>query len=99
MLTPRQERFLDAYRQRPEVAQAARLSGVHRGTIYRWQADSAFAEALMAAADDFFRRHREKVLVEEAARAEWRRERERARRPMRCHYLSLARAAKGRKAR
>jgi hypothetical protein len=99
MSSPRQERFLDAYRQRPEVARAARHAGVHRGTIYRWQADPAFAKALQAATDDFFRTHRQRVLGEEAARAEWRRERERARRSMRCHNLSLARAAKCRKGR
>lgn len=29
----RQRRFLDAYRQRPTIAPAARLAGVHRATV------------------------------------------------------------------
>jgi hypothetical protein len=87
----RQRRFLDAYRQRPNIAPAARLAGVHRATIYRWLADAAFADALRAAAEAFFREHRAKVQAEETARQRWREERERARRPMRCYYLALAR--------
>src|SRR5262245_13558558 len=90
----RQRRFLDAYRQRPTIAPAARLAGVHRATVYRWLADPAFADALRAAAEVFFREHRAKVIAEEAVRQRWRAERERERRPMRCHYLELARAAK-----
>ena len=50
----RQRRFLDAYRQRPTIAPAARLAGVHRATVYRWLADAAFADALRAAAEVFF---------------------------------------------
>ena len=72
---------------------------MNRTSVYRWLADAAFAAAWTAALDDFFRAHRAKVLAAEAARAAWRAGRERARRPMRCHYLALARAAKRRKAR
>lgn len=93
----RQQRFLEAYRQRPTIAPAARLAGVHRATVYRWLADDAgFAAAMRAAAEVFFQSHRLKVLAEEAARQRWRNERERERRPMRCYYLALARAAKRR---
>ena len=90
----RQRRFLDAYRQRPNIAPAARLAGVHRATVYRWLADAAFAEALRAAFEVFYQENRAKVLAEEAARQRWRDERERERRPMRCYYLARARAAK-----
>lgn len=93
----RRRRFLDAYRQRPTIAPAARLAGVHRATVYRWlAADAGFAAALRAAYEVFFQENRAKRLVEEAARQRWRDERERARRPIRCHYLALARAAKRR---
>jgi hypothetical protein len=90
----RRRRFLDAYRQHPTIAPAARLAGVHRATVYRWLADAAFADAMRAAAEAFFREHRKKVLAEGAARQRWRAERERERRPMRCHHLAHARAAK-----
>lgn len=92
----RQRRFLDAYSQRPAIAPAARLAGVHRATVHRWLADPAFADALRAAYEVFFQENRAKMLAEEAARQQWREERERARRPMRCHYLALARTAKRR---
>ena len=90
----RQRRFLDAYRQRPTIAPAARLAGVHRATVYRWLADPAFADALRAAYEVFFQENRAKLLAEEVARQRWRDERERERRPMRCYYLARARAAK-----
>jgi hypothetical protein len=96
MLTSKQRRFLAACREEPTVARAARLAGVNRTSVYRWLADPAFAAARQSALDDFFRSHRERVLADKAARDEWRRERERARRPMRCHYLAMARAAKRR---
>ncbi len=92
----RQRRFLAAYRDHPTVAFAARLAGVHRATVYRWLADPTFAEALRAAEEANYRENRAKVLAENAARQQWLDERERARRPMRCHYLALARAAKRR---
>lgn len=76
------------------IAPAARLAGVSRGTIYRWLANAAFAEALRTAADVFFQEHRAKVLAEEAARQRWRDERERERRPMRCYFMARAREAK-----
>lgn len=88
--------FLESYRERPTVSFAARLAGVHRATVYRWLADPAFAAAVRAADEAHFRENRAKVLAEDAARQQWRDERERARRPMRCHYLALARAAKRR---
>jgi len=91
-----QRRFLDAYRQRPTIAPAARLAGVHRATVYRWLADAAFAADMRAAAEAFYREHRAKALTEEAARQCWREARERERRPMRCYYLARARAAKRR---
>ena len=90
----RQRRFLDAYRQHPTIAPAARLAGVHRATVYRWLADPAFADALRDAYEVFFQENRAKLLVEEAARQRWRDERERERRPMRCYFLARARAAK-----
>ena len=89
--TERRRRFLDAYRQRPAVAPAARLAGVHRATVYRWLADAAFAAAVREAVEAFFAAHRAKVLAQDAARQRWRDERERARRPMRRYYLSRAR--------
>ncbi len=92
----RQRRFLDAYRQNPAVAPAVRLAGVHRATVYRWLTDPAFAAALRATAEAFFQEHRAKVLAEAAARKRWRDERERERRPLRCHYLAPARAAQRR---
>jgi hypothetical protein len=89
-------RFFAATREGPVVARAARLAGVHRATVYRWLADPAFADALRAAAEDFFREQRAKVVAGEAARRAWRAERERDRRPMRCLNLAKARAAKRR---
>lgn len=92
----RQRRFLDTCGQRPSIAPAARLAGVHRATVYRWLADTGFAGAMRAAGDVYFQEHRAKVLSHEQERQRWGAERERARRPMRCHYLALARAAKTR---
>src|SRR5579871_6666629 len=84
----RRRRFLDAYRQGPTLARAARLAGVARCSVYRWQADPAFAAAMKAAADAFFDEHRAKVLAAEAARREWRQSRERARRAQRLATLA-----------
>ena len=61
-----------------------------------WMADPAFADAMRAAAEVSYEENRTKARAAEAARREWRYERERARRPMRCYYLALARAAKRR---
>jgi hypothetical protein len=94
MLTSKQQRFLAACREDPTVARAARLAGVNRTSVYRWLADPAFAARRDAALAEFFRAHKAKVLAAEAARAAWRAERERERRPMRCFYLAQARAAK-----
>jgi hypothetical protein len=98
-LTARQRRFLDAYRECAAIAPAARLACVHRATVYRWQRDAAFAAALQAAADAFFRDHRAKVMAEARERAQWRRQREQERRPMRCRCLAQAREAKRRRRR
>ncbi len=90
----RQKRFLEAYRERPTIANAARLVGVHRATIYRWQTNPAFVDAMRIAKqaylDEFLR-------IEHAAiaeRAKHRAEHERNRRPMRCRVLEHARAVK-----
>ncbi len=95
-LSERQRRFLAAFAERPTIAVAARLACVHRATVYRWLAAPAFAAALRAAYQVFFGANRAKMLAEEAVRQHWRDERERERRPMRCHFLALARAAKRR---
>ena len=92
----RQQRFLNAYGENPSVAPAARAAGMHRATVYRWLEDPAFVAAVRAAADEFFRRHREKVIAWEDERRRLRREREKERRPMRCENLAKARAAKRR---
>lgn len=96
MLTAKQRRFLNAFRQRPAIAPAARLAGVHRATVYRWQSNTAFADAMEAAAEAFFKEHRAKVLAEEAVRQRWREKRELERRPMRCYWLARAREARRR---
>lgn len=51
----RQRRFLDADRQNPIVARAARLATVHRANVCPWQANPAFSEAMRAPADEFSR--------------------------------------------
>lgn len=94
--TTAQQRFLDAYADKPKVATAARLAGVHRATVYRWMTDPALVAAMRVAAQEFFRRTRARVAEEEAKRAEWRREREKARHPMRCAVLARVRTAKRR---
>ena len=92
----RRRRFLDAYRRDIVVASAARMAGVHRATVYRWKADPEFVAEMQAAVEEFFRNHRAKVAEADAARRALREEREKARHPMRCHYLAQARAAKRR---
>jgi hypothetical protein len=93
-LSDRQRRFLDAYRQRLAIAPAARLACVHRATVYRWLRDAAFAAAMQNAAALYFQEQRAKVLAQEEARKQWRRQRELERRPMRCYYLARAREAR-----
>lgn len=89
--------MLEAYAEKPQIAPAERLAGVHRATVYRWMADPEFVTAIRAAAQEFFRRDRARVdAEEEAERKQWRQERERARRMMRCANLATARAAKRR---
>lgn len=94
--TDSQQRFLKAYEERPVVARAARLAGVHRATVYRWKAVPGFAVALDAAAARWRQIHRQQVLAAEVRRREWRESRERARWPMRCRVLTQARRAKTR---
>ena len=96
-MSDRQQRFLDAYRARPNIASAARLARVHRASVYRWQADLVFAGAMRAAFDSFHREHQAKVIAQEEARQERRRQRELERRPMRCLNLALAREEKRRR--
>lgn len=90
----RQRRFLEAYAVRPAIAPAARLAGVHRATIYRWQADPKFATAMQTAAAAFDKAARAKLMAEEAERKRLKLQRELARRPMRCENLAKARAKK-----
>jgi hypothetical protein len=71
LLGERQRRFLAAYREVPVIARAARLAEVHRASVYRWKADPGFRAALKAAADDFVRGYREKLLAADAARERW----------------------------
>lgn len=92
-----QRRFLDAYRQRSKIAPAARQAGVHRCTVYRWMADKTFVKAMREADEAFTEECRAKNAVEAAERKRWREERERARRPMRCRILAIARAARKKK--
>ena len=94
LLSERQRRFLDAYQERPVIAPAARLAGVHRATVYRWLAHPTFTNAMRIATEAHGRAHREKVRADEVARQRWRDERERERRAMRCDYLEHARDAK-----
>jgi hypothetical protein len=90
----RQRRFLDAYRQRLAIAPSARLAGIHRASVYRWMKHATFRAAMDAAAEVFFAERRAEIEAREAEREQLRRERELARRPMRCYYLARARAAK-----
>jgi hypothetical protein len=90
-LTDRQQRFIDAYSESISISKAGRLAHIHRSSVYRWQTEPAFSDAMRLAVETFFERHRTKVLKEEAARQQWREDRERARLPMRRYYLSIAR--------
>lgn len=65
-LTDRQRRFLEAYAERPVVARAAWLAGVHRSTFYRWRADPGFSAALKTAVEAFFQNRRWSELAAEA---------------------------------
>jgi len=92
--SPAQARFLTAYSECPSIASASRTAGVARCTVYRWLAAiPPFEKAVRDAWKGFADRNRERWEKWAAERAEWRRERERERRPMRCFYLAKARAA------
>lgn len=93
-LTKKQQCFLDAYRETANVSRAAKLSGVHRSSVYRWKCDAAFVGEMTEAFEAFLKAHRAKIAIEQQERQRWREERERARHSMRCHFLALARAAK-----
>ena len=49
---------------------------------------------MKAARDAYYQFNLARLNMAEAERRQWREERERTRRPMRCHYLAMARAAK-----
>lgn len=78
-----QLRFLAAYRERVQIAPAARLAGVARCTAHRWAKDPVFAAAMSLMASAYFEAHRQKVLAAEDQREQWRRQRERDRQPER----------------
>ena len=94
----RQLRFLDVYRLHPIIAPAARLAGIHRATVHRWQTDPDFAKAMQSILEATWEVNRAKSHERENARRLWREERERARYAMRCDNLALARAALARAA-
>lgn len=92
--TDSQRRFLTAYAERPYIASASRVAGVARCTVYRWMATiPAFEKAVREAFGRFAEEAKKRWLAEAEARRRWREERERARRPMRCYYLAIAREA------
>lgn len=76
MLKPAKERFLTAYSEVRNVAGAARRAGIHRATVYRWQSDPVFVEAMRAA----WKRGHERWLKEEYEPAERARQAARRRR-------------------
>ena len=90
------QRFLIAFAEKPQVARAARIAGVHRTEVYRWKADPAFVQAMRIAREEFRRRMCEQFDQYLEDRKRWREERERARRPLRCLILAKARAARWR---
>lgn len=61
--TAKQRQFLDAYSTRPwMVADAARVAGCHRCSVYRWREDSpAFAQAMRASEEAENRRRKEQA--------------------------------------
>lgn len=92
--TAAQERFLTAYAERPSIGSAARATGVARCTVYRWLAGiPQFEKAVRDAWEVAVERNRKRWEKWTAEREQWRKERERARRPMRLYYLAKARAA------
>lgn len=94
--TERQRRFLAAYEQRPAVAPAARLAGLHRSTVYRWLADPAFRAAMAGAFDAWHKGHLARYAQAEAERQRLRALREAELRPTRMRILAQARAARRR---
>ncbi len=57
VFTAKQRRFLDAYAARPwEVAEAARVAGCHRCSVYRWREESPAFRAAMRESEDAERR-------------------------------------------
>jgi transposase len=97
MLNARQQRFVAAYAEQPTIARAARLAGVHRASVYRWKADPDFEKALDQAFQAWSKKHRERLAIEDAARAELRRRRELELLPMKIKNLKRARDALARK--
>lgn len=77
--TVKQERFLDAYSTRPwMVAEAARVAGCHRCTVYRWRENSAAFDQAMRAREDAENRRRKEQADEwwRQVRAKWKAEAE-----------------------
>src|SRR5262245_54429174 len=94
--TERQRRFLAAYQERPAVAPAARLAGLHRSTVYRWRTDPAFRSAMADAFDAWHKGHLARYAQEQAERQRIRALREAQLRPMRLRNQERARAARAR---
>lgn len=76
--TVKQQRFLDAYSTRPwKVAEAARVAGCHRCSVYRWMDSPPFARAMRATEDAESRRRKEYAdAVLRELRAKWQAEAE-----------------------
>lgn len=74
----KQSRFLDAYSTRPwEVAEAARVAGCHRCSVYRWMDCPAFAQVMRASEDaENLRRRAQSDAWLREMRAKWRAETE-----------------------
>jgi hypothetical protein len=79
-----QQRFLTVYRERGQIAPAAREAAIHRSTVYRWRNDPAFVAAMEAAARAGYEQWRREVYEpQEAARQAERQRRNAELRPMR----------------
>jgi hypothetical protein len=98
MWSTHQQRFLAVYRERREVAPAAREAQIHRSTVYRWRANPAFVAAMEAAWEAGYQQWRREVYPrEEAARKAAREARERELAPMKRANLAKALEARRRK--
>ena len=95
VMNERQQRFLKAYEADPRIAPAARAAKVHRASVYRWQADPAFAAAMEAASTVYYAAWK----LRQAAQQELARREQMARnaalRPQRQAAAAHARASRG----